>query len=261
IILADLNIANTTAWQWWTTFEHGKFEGESRFCLIEAFTNNEKTDGIYHLNKLFYVFGSFSHFIRPGMTRLEMARSDNPSELTQSNTVNFSAFINNNENELVIVAVNHTGEGRPFSVNLINAGGKVVKSISYYLTDDFNNLEKQVKAFTADELMIPAHSVAVIASVIDFGTSAPEVKTGIELFKAWYSSASDNIVVEPEPGTRIESVMLHNISGTKVQELHNVENQHTIQIPANNLSDGVYIVSLKSKSNLSSMKVGVFKSH
>jgi len=261
IIMADLNIANTTAWQWWTTFEHGKFEGEARFCLIESFTNNEKNDGIFHLNKLFYVFGSFSHFIRPGMTRLAVTRSDNPSELTQSNTVNFSAFINDEENELVIVAVNHTSEGRPFSVNLKNTGGKVVKSISYYLTDDFNNLEKQVKAFTAGELMIPAHSVVTITSVIDFGTSAAEVKTGVELFKVWYNSASDNIVVEPEPGAAIESVMLYNMSGTKVLELHNVENQHTIQIPANYLSSGVYIVSLNSKSNLSSRKVGVSKSH
>ncbi|HSO87094.1 MAG TPA: glycoside hydrolase, partial [Draconibacterium sp.] len=43
VIVADLNIANTTAWQWWTTFEKWKHDGESRFSLIEAFTNNNNT--------------------------------------------------------------------------------------------------------------------------------------------------------------------------------------------------------------------------
>jgi O-glycosyl hydrolase len=261
IMMADLNIANTTGWQWWTTFEHGKFEGESRFCLIEAFTNNEKTDGIYHLNKLFYVFGSFSHFIRPGMTRIEISRSDNPSELTQSNTVNFSAYINKAENELVISAVNHTADGKPFSVELKNAGGKLVKNIAVYLTDDFNNLEKQNMEFTADNLVIPAHSVAIITAGIDFGTSATKIETGNERFKTWYNSPSDIIVVEPETGTTMESVFLYHISGIKVYEIHHVENQNTIQIPANSLSNGVFIISVKTKSGLSSKKVVVSKSH
>ena len=50
IITADLNIANTSAWQWWTTFDKGKHAGESRFCLIEAFTNTDNNNGEFHLN-------------------------------------------------------------------------------------------------------------------------------------------------------------------------------------------------------------------
>jgi hypothetical protein len=145
-------------------------------------------------------------------------------------------------------------------VNLKNAGGKVVKNISVYLTDNFNNLEKQSVEFTADKLVIPAHSVAIITAGIDFGTSATKIETGNERFKTWYNSPSDIIVVEPEPGTTMESVFLYNISGIKVYEIHHVENQNTIQIPANSLSNGVFIISVKTKSGLSSKKVVVSKS-
>jgi len=136
----------------------------------------------------------------------------------------------------------------------------VVKNIAYYLTDDFNNLEKQSDEFTADNLVIPAHTVAIITAGIDFGTSATKIDTGNEPFKTWYNSPSDIIVVEPETGTTIESVFLYNISGIKVYEIRHVENQNIIQIPANNLSNGVFIVSVKTKSSLSSNKIVVSKS-
>ncbi len=127
IITADLNIANTSAWQWWTTFEKGKHAGESRFCLIEAFTNTGNNNGEFHLNKLFYALGNFSHFIRPGMIRIETTRSD---ELTLKETyhdVVFSAYTNDAENQLVLVAVNFTSEARAVTLSLANAAGKTAK--------------------------------------------------------------------------------------------------------------------------------------
>src|SRR3546814_14840849 len=39
VIATDLNVTNTTAWQWWTTFEKGKHGGESRFCRSEEHTS------------------------------------------------------------------------------------------------------------------------------------------------------------------------------------------------------------------------------
>ncbi len=110
VIVTDLNVANTTGWQWWTTFENGKHDGEARFCLIEAVTKNDNSDGQYYLNKLFYSFGNFSHFIRPGMSRIGTKRSDNLSDYQAIYDVMFSAYTNSDENELIVVAVNVTNE-------------------------------------------------------------------------------------------------------------------------------------------------------
>lgn len=261
IMLADLNVANNTAWQWWTMFERGKFEGETRFCLIEAFTNQGKTDGTYHVNKLFYTFGNFSHFVRPGMTRLGTSRSDNLTVYQETTNVIFSAYTNPDQDKLVLVVVNHTADARPFSISLKNAGGKTISNISYYLTDDFNNLKKQEWDFSASQLIIPAHSVATIMGDIDSGTSASFLKERTGFFKAWHNSSTDQIIVEPDPMAPIESVHLYNLSGINVYSLFNIRNQHMVYVPAQKLSNGVYVVSVKNKSGYSSQKVVVSRSH
>jgi O-glycosyl hydrolase len=259
IMLADLNVANTSAWQWWTMFERGKFEGESRYCLIEAFTNESKTDGAYHPNKLFYTFGNFSHFIRPGMIRLDIVRSDNMSGFEEMGTVNFSAYINNEEDKLVLVAVNYTGEGRMISLSFKNAWGKIPGNIECYLTDDFNNLEKQERTFNHDSFILPAHSVATFSVDIDSGTSAIAKDLRGTSFKAWYNGISDVIVVEPAAGVEIKSLQLFNSQGTGIQSVFRIQNQQQYYFPAHNLNSGIYIISGKTTSGSDSQKVVVLK--
>jgi O-glycosyl hydrolase len=260
VILADLNIANTAAWQWWTMFEKGKFNGEARYCLIEAFTNQSKTDGVFHPNKLLYALGNFSHFIRPGMIRIGTSRSDGLTEYEETTQVNFSAYTTPGQDKFVLVAVNHTNEARQFSIDLENSGGQTLQNMSFYLTDDFNNLKKQERDFTAGQLIIPAHSVATITGDIGFGTSASFLEEKSDGFKAWYNSISDVVVVEPLNGIGLKSVKLYNISGVKIHSSVNTQNKMRINIPAQKLHDGIYIITGITGSGVLSEKVVVFKS-
>ena len=127
--------------------------------------------GSFTLTKLFYALGSFSHFIRPGMIRIETTRSD---ELTLEETyhdVVFSAYTNDAENQLVLVAVNFTSEARAVTLSLANAAGKTLKNQSLFLTDEFSNLTKQNLDLSSDNLVVPARSVVTYTADIENGTT------------------------------------------------------------------------------------------
>ncbi|MBV5315377.1 MAG: T9SS type A sorting domain-containing protein [Prolixibacteraceae bacterium] len=257
IIMADLNFANTTAWQWWTTFEQGKFEGETRFTLIEAFTNKEKTDGAYHLNKLFYGFGNFSHFIRPGMIRLGTSRADNVSTLDETNTVMFSAYTNKEENKMVLVALNQTNEAKQFTINLKNSGNKSVKNSLLFLTDDFNNLAKQDRNWADGKFVIPAKSIVTITADLSIGTSVFNTEAKPDDYKAFYDGSSDQIRIEAIGDNSISSVQLFSLSGMKLYHQDKTGSTSLAQIPASGLVNGVYLIYLKGKTGRYTQKVVV----
>jgi O-glycosyl hydrolase len=242
VIVADLNIANTTAWQWWTTFEKGKHDGESRFSLIEAFTNNSKTDGEYHLNKLFYSLGNFSHFVRPGMIRVETIRSDNLGLKEEFKNVVFSAYTNFEENQLVLVAVNFTHEAKEVALLLENVSDKTLKNPLLFLTNDFSNLTNQEVDLSNDKFIVPARSVVTYTADLTIGTSG---STGIEKsgFNAFLNIQNNEIVATFGSGLIIHTIRLYNISGNLLQIKSVESGQNKVVFPAAHLPVGVYLVS------------------
>jgi O-glycosyl hydrolase len=261
VMMADLNIAETSGWQWWTMFEWGKFGGETRFCLIEAFTNNERTDGVYHPNKLFYTLGQFSHFIRPGMIRLGIQRSDNVSLYLESSNLSFSAYTNDSEDKLVLIAVNHTPYSREVSLSLKNAENRVPGNISLYLTDKYHNLQKPEKVFNPGQIIIPAHSVATITSDILPGTSEMGKVAVGEDIHVYYSRLSDEIVVESQTGMNWEEFSVYNLCGKKLLQIAGQGDGREQRIPAGNLRDGIYVVLTAGVLHNQASKVYVFRNH
>lgn len=242
VIAADLNIANTCAWQWWTTFDVKKHDGESRFSLIEAFTNNTNNNGEYHLNKLFYTFGNFSHFIRPGMIRIGTSRSDNLPVKEEFKDVIFSAYTNKEENQLVLMAVNFTREAREVVLSLDNVGDKTIKNPSLFLTNTFSNLAKQDVDLSTGKFVIPARSVVTYTADLEIGTSsATEIRKSD--FNAFLNMQNDEIVATFAPGQLIQTIGLFNIAGNLLQEksVTNVENRAVFNVSY--LPAGIYLVS------------------
>lgn len=242
VIATDLNVTNTTAWQWWTTFERGKHGGESRFCLIEAFTNNSNTDGAYHLNKLFYSFGNFSHFIRPRMTRLGTTRSDNLTAKQEIADVMFSAYTDEEKTRVVLVAVNLTQEARAVTLAFENALGKSVKNQSLYLTNEFSNLTKQEVDLSSGHLVVPARSVITYTADLSEGTSGLERSNDSD-FKAYLNRQNNEIVASFSPEQLFHTIGLYSISG-KLIEVKKVKNgQNQVVFPVSRLTEGVYLIS------------------
>lgn len=241
VIITDLNITNTTGWQWWTTFEKGKHGGEARFCLIEAFTNIGNTDGEYHLNKLFYSFGNFSHFIRPGMHRLGTLRSDNLTAYEEISDVMFSAYTNSDESKLVIVAVNVTDEAKETNLVLKNIPGKKLKNQALYLTNDFTNLAKQEINLSEGKLIIPAHAVVTYTADLGLETSVNETLEDTE-FKAWYRSADKRIVASFNKRHNFLQVKLYSTSGKLLKSIAVSNMQEKVFFQTSDLPIGMYLV-------------------
>jgi O-glycosyl hydrolase len=258
IMAADLNIANTGAWQWWTTFETGKHDGESRFGLIEAYTNLGNNDGEFHLTKLFYAFGCFSHFIRPGMKRVETARSDQLTLKETYQDVVFSAYENEAENKLVIVGINFTHEARAVNLKLTGESHKTVSNPSLFLTDEFSNLAKQDVDLSSGSFIVPARSVVTYtADLEDRETGISELKgTGLDVF---YNDKGDEIVATFSPEAAFQEIKLFGISGNLIQTTNVAQDQKRVIFPASGLPAGVYIVSANGIASAQSGKIIVTK--
>ena len=256
-IMADLNVANVSAWQWWTTFEMGKHNGESRFCLVEALTKNDNSDGVYHLTKLFYSFGNFSHFIRPEMARVDLTRSDNLTTSETYENIVFSAYTNTEENELVVVAVNFTADAREVNLSFENADGKTVKNQTLFLTDEYTNLEQQDIDLSDGSLIIPAHSVVTYTADLEVGTSTgPELKE--QDFKAYYNGRSQQIVTDLPTDHSYKQIRLYNISGQLQLTVPVEKQQQRISIPAAEYKKGIYFVSGIADRKRETVKVIIF---
>lgn len=256
IITADLNIAGTSAWQWWTTFEKGKHGGESRFALIEVFTNLANNNGEYHPTKLLYTLGNFSHFIRPEMKRVETTRSDALSLKDTYQDVVFSAYTNDEENQLVLVAVNFTGEAR--AVSLAFANEKTIKNPALFLTDDFSNLLKQDIDLSSQNLVVPARSVVTYTAgleVIPTGIS----ETNTTEFDAFLNQAGDQITTTFSSGGAFRQVMLYSVSGSLLQVKNIKPGQNLAVLSASDLPDGVYLVSGRGDLSSQTKKIIIAK--
>ncbi len=58
--------------------------------------------------------GQFSRFVRPGMNRLIIDRSDNMTDLEAAQQVMLSAYMN--DHEIVVVAINYTNQKKSIEI-------------------------------------------------------------------------------------------------------------------------------------------------
>ena len=79
------------------------------------------------------------------------------------------------------------------------------------------------------------------------------------LFKVYQNNAAALLTINNKERKDLESVELYDVTGKSVIRKMDLGNDSRYEIPTNNLSDGVYIVKLKSSENLTvSKKVSVY---
>lgn len=254
VVMVDLNIANTTGWQWWTTFEKGKQAGEARFCLIEAVTNNTNTDGEYHLNKLFYTYGNFSHFIRPGMKRLGIKRSDNLTPYQEISNVMLSAYSSADNKELVLVAANFANEARELNLTLQNILGKKLINQSVYLTDEYSNLRKQNVSWSPGKLIVPAKSVVTYTAELSDITSTNNEALKSDSMSAYYRGTNQDVLVRFSDVAAFQQVRLFDLRGNLLYST-SLNGATEISIPAQHILKGIYILTSIGSNSVESVKI------
>ncbi len=100
LVHADLVVANAVTWQWWLAIS--PYDYKDGLVYIDK----NKTGGLVYVSKLLWGLGNFSRFIRPGMKRVDVERTDNKSFRENANGLFASAYKSGEESKLVVVLVN-----------------------------------------------------------------------------------------------------------------------------------------------------------
>lgn len=157
MIHTDLTVANACAWHLWNSYEPGDPDAETRYFLVALKPNATHTDGDFYQTKGLWAMGNFSRFIRPGMQRLQVVRSDNRDELAASQNIMLSAYTS--AKQVVVVAINYTSTEKAILLDIKKAG--TIRSVKKYITSAV--AEDNLKAYPVSNLkgnmVLPARSI------------------------------------------------------------------------------------------------------
>lgn len=246
---ADMAIANATGWQWWTTFGGGG--GESRYVLIEALTKKDFSDGVYHATKLFYTLGQYSRFIRPGMKRVNLVSSDGLDETEALGSNMYSAYIDEKEKRVVVIATNSTLMKNTINISIDNF--PVVSNVQFipYITSEDYNMQVLPKVNVGENFVLPP------LSVVTFVSEPLDIPDGLS------HNTMDDLLVYPNPAIEkvvinaqkeIKSVAVYGLQGNLLQkQLFRGERQ--VEIPVSGLSKGTYILYISTSDTCVAKKI------
>lgn len=122
VMHADLTIANASSWQWWTALTNADYK--DGLIYLDTGDPNDmynlkklENDGDFHDSKLLWAFGNFSRFVKPGMTRIEVNTNQKKSLKDEYQDVLLSAYLDKNNNQIAIVAINYSDELKTIHIN------------------------------------------------------------------------------------------------------------------------------------------------
>jgi hypothetical protein len=161
IIHQDLTVANAAAWQFWNAFEPGKPDFDTRYYLIALQPNQNHTDGSFFPTKNLWALGHYSLFIRPGMHRLPINRSDNATPVAAAQRVMVSAFAGD-KGKLVVVAINYetTANDLQLAVKGFKKGAAYQRYVTTAAPDD--NLKPYPGGKINQVVSLPPRSVTTL---------------------------------------------------------------------------------------------------
>jgi O-glycosyl hydrolase len=163
MIHTDLAVANASAWHLWNSYEPGSPDFDTRYYLVALQPNDGYTDGDYYQTKGLWAMGNYSRFVRPGMRRINIIRSDSMDDLTASQHIMLSAYTS--DRQIVLVAINYTTAGKEIGFDIKGFGKvKVVRKFVTSATEG-DNLKYYPMSKIRGGITLPARSITTF--VID----------------------------------------------------------------------------------------------
>jgi hypothetical protein len=155
LIHFDLTIANSSGWYWWLAISPYNYKDG----LI--YTDYDKNNGNIYDSKTMWALGNFSRFIRPGMYRYDVLRSDSLSEELSAQSLMVSSYSNENHASTVFVLVNYS-KTKTFDVKFNSNDKRKEKSINTYTTTKDVNLKYSSLLNIGEILNIMPRSIATV---------------------------------------------------------------------------------------------------
>ncbi|MCG8525399.1 MAG: hypothetical protein MI748_03385 [Opitutales bacterium] len=158
VIHADLTIANSAVWSFWTALADEKPSVKNRYALITLKNRYPwgDTEPVFRATKTLWALGHYSRFIRPGYHRVAL------SGLPELGNVFGSAYLAEDSKELIIVSQNMGANEVRLKLGdsiLAHFGGK---SVSSYLSDEHHELSPSELDFRDGILILPGKSMLTV---------------------------------------------------------------------------------------------------
>lgn len=150
VIHHDLVLGQATAWHFWNAYEPGR-ANRPRYYLIALSPNRDGIDGDFTATKNLWALGHYSRFVRPGMKRLVIRRSDNLTDLQAARKLMISAFVRDKTGTAAVVIINYQDTEIQVKLNLQDFPASAAKSkaTQYVTTED---PDENMKARPMDSL-------------------------------------------------------------------------------------------------------------
>lgn len=155
LIQLDLTIVEVTAWHWWLAVSIWDYKDGLLFTDWQKPGDPENII----VPKLFWAFGNFSRFVRPGMKRVYLSR-DNEANL---NGLLGSAFCEPSSGKVVLVYVNMGDEGVQLHLDW-EGNHRKPKTLTPFVTSDRpeDNLRRYPEVPATGPIEIPPRSVVTL---------------------------------------------------------------------------------------------------
>jgi O-glycosyl hydrolase len=149
----DLTITEASSWQWWLGVSPYDYKDGLVYIDYRRFNGN------YYESKMLWAMGNFSRFIRPGMTRVNISRSDGSSPRQDALGLMVSSYVDAPNNIVVSVFVNWTGSAKAVELDY---QGMEVDSVIPYVTSSADDLSPYALLSPSDKVEIPARSIVTL---------------------------------------------------------------------------------------------------
>ena len=162
LINFDLTVANASAWQWWLAVSNGDFKDG---LLYTNYSAPGSTQSIIP-SKLFWAFGNYSRYIRPGSQRISCTGADNKLGLMAS------AYVDSASKKIIMVLVNVATTDQKINISLAGlASGQSVKYLTPFVTSNSKGDDlRKYQPFSVDSTYdVPAYSVVTLVGMLDGG--------------------------------------------------------------------------------------------
>lgn len=151
----DMTIAEAVSWQWWL----GVSPYDYKDGLV--YVDKNEQDGNFYESKMLWGLGNYSRFVRPGMRRVIVRRSDGATPRQNVNGLMVSAYVDPPHNVAVTVLVNSAEES---SVVALEFDGMAIDSAIPYVTSADDDLAPYALLSPSDSIEIPARSIVTLVA-------------------------------------------------------------------------------------------------
>ncbi len=159
VIHYDLTLAQASSWLWWLGIS--VYDYKDGLVYADKYSRN----GNFYDSKILWALGNFSRFIRPGMKRVAVWRSDGASPRDTVEGLLVSAYYDNDHHRVVIVFVNYQSQNVPVKLRFANTPHEdSIRALIPYITNSVESLTACKEVSTQRILLIPSRSIVTFVT-------------------------------------------------------------------------------------------------